>query len=211
MAAAAARTKRSETKRSETPEEILLGAAVRMASRGGLEVSSASMLALLDALGSEPRDSAAALIVDRLLQEPWHCQRLWLLSDAALPWLVMQCRYFQVIIAAQLPNLFRHFMGEGLAPELFFCAWLQGLFQSCLKAETQLRIMDHFIFERSFKVFVKLAVAIFTLLEKRLIGQDIEKMMDILFESQAWDLSQEEILKATFAVKVTRSMLREIQ
>ena len=66
-------------------------------------------------------------------------------------------------------------MGEGLAPELFFCRWLQGakfperrvargLFQNCLSTSVQLRIMvsrrqlshqmsfeDHFVFEGSFK------------------------------------------------------------
>ncbi|CAJ1427620.1 unnamed protein product [Effrenium voratum] len=150
-----------------------------------------------------------ASMLQRLLVEPWHCQRLWLLSDAALPWLVMQCRYFQVAIAAHVPNLFRHLIGEGLAPELFFCRWLQGLFQSCLTPELQLRIWDLFIFERSFKVFVKLAVAIFALLEKRLIGQDIEKMMDLLFDSSAWSIPQEEFWTAVLSVKVTRSMMLE--
>ncbi|CAL1138068.1 unnamed protein product [Cladocopium goreaui] len=150
-------------------------------------------------------------VLDGLLQDPWHCQRLWLLSDAALPWLVMQCRYFQVVIAAHLPNLFRHMMGEGLAPELFYCRWIQGLFQGCLSVELQLRIMDHFIFERSLKIFVKLAVAIFTSLEKRLIGQDIEKMMDLIFDPKVWEIDDEQLMKETVGVKVTRSMLKEIQ
>ncbi|CAJ1385085.1 unnamed protein product [Effrenium voratum] len=173
----------------------------------GLEAAQSTADNIAAALGGTGRLPASML--QRLLVEPWHCQRLWLLSDAALPWLVMQCRYFQVAIAAHVPNLFRHLIGEGLAPELFFCRWLQGLFQSCLTPELQLRIWDLFIFERSFKVFVKLAVAIFALLEKRLIGQDIEKMMDLLFDSSAWSIPQEEFWTAVLSVKVTRSMMLE--
>lgn len=147
-------------------------------------------------------------ILERLLMEPWLCQRLWLLSDVALPWLALQCRHFQVAIAAHLPNLFRHLMGEGLAPELFFCRWLQGLFQTCLSQELQLRIWDHFIFERSFKVFIKLAVAIFASLEKRMLGQDIEKMMDLLFDAKVWQISDDDLFSAMLNIKVTRAMLK---
>jgi len=207
---------------SQLAEECLLEAVARSDGSGSLsrlssglggavpslQVATASMQELSASLGLPRLPSP---ILDRLLQDPYHLQRLWLLSDAALPWLVMQCRYFQVAIAAHVPNLFRHLMGEGLAPELFFCRWIQGLFQGCISSKLQLQIMDHFILERSFKVFVKLAVAIFMLLEKRLIGQDIEKMMDLLFDSQAWELKDEELLSATFEVKVTRTMLKEIQ
>lgn len=207
---------------ADSPEESLLEAAARCDASGSLsrlssglggaapslEVATGSMQKLAKALGLQRLPSK---VLDGLLQDPWHCQRLWLLSDAALPWLVMQCRYFQVVIAAHLPNLFRHMMGEGLAPELFYCRWIQGLFQGCLSVELQLRIMDHFIFERSLKIFVKLAVAIFTSLEKRLIGQDIEKMMDLIFDPKVWEIDDEQLMKETVGVKVTRSMLKEIQ
>eukprot|EP00439_Symbiodinium_sp_Y106_P046014 s821_g5.t2 len=165
--------------------------------------------AISSAQGSASKDQRLPPdILERLLQEPWLCQRLWLLSDVALPWLALQCRHFQVAIAAHLPNLFRHLMGEGLAPELFFCRWLQGLFQTCLSPELQLRIWDHFIFERSFKVFIKLAVAIFASLEKRMLGQDIEKMMDLLFDAKVWQISDDDLFSAMLNVKVTRAMLK---
>eukprot|EP00930_Biecheleria_cincta_P096229 TRINITY_DN88103_c0_g1_i1.p1 TRINITY_DN88103_c0_g1~~TRINITY_DN88103_c0_g1_i1.p1 ORF type:complete len:918 (-),score=184.93 TRINITY_DN88103_c0_g1_i1:31-2754(-) len=149
-------------------------------------------------------------VLGSLLAEPLHGQKLWMLTDAALPWLVMLCRCFQVAFAAHLPQLFRHLVAEGLAPELFFCRWLQGLFQDCVHAGELLRIWDIFVFERSYKIFVRLALAIFRRLEKSLIG-DVERMMDVLFDSKSWNMAEGELLEIALATKVTRSMLHEIE
>lgn len=136
--------------------------------------------------------------------------RIWLLSHTGLLWLTKQCRCFQVTIAAQHPQLFRHLMGEGLAPELFYSFWLQGLFTALLPSADVLRVLDIFVVERSHKIFVRVAVAIFGLLEKQLLGKDIERMMDILFKTEAWNFAPGQLLAAALAVKVTRTSLREI-
>merc|ERR1712232_573536 len=105
----------------------------------------------------------------------------WLLTSRALPWLVTQCRLLQVMLAAHHPQLFRHLIAEGLAPELFYCWWLQGLFYGCLQEDELVKLWDLFVFERSHKILVRTAVAIFCLLDKRLLGKPVEDMVKVLF------------------------------
>merc|ERR1719235_2990700 len=131
-----------------------------------------------------PRDILVAL-----LRPPFCFQRLWLLARDGLFWLVSQARCFQVMLAAHRPQLFRHLMAEGLAPELFFCWWLQCLFESVAPEPVLLRLWDIFVFERSYKVFVRVAVAIFGALEHQLMRVgDAEKMLRLLKDEQAWML-----------------------
>merc|ERR1712176_1684673 len=93
-------------------------------------------------------------IFEALLQRPFHMQRLWMLSNSALPWAVQQGRLLQVLIAAHCPQLFKHLIGVGVAPELFYFWWLQGLLTNVLEGPVLLRIWDQFILERSYKVFL---------------------------------------------------------
>eukprot|EP00931_Biecheleriopsis_adriatica_P047281 TRINITY_DN27234_c0_g1_i1.p1 TRINITY_DN27234_c0_g1~~TRINITY_DN27234_c0_g1_i1.p1 ORF type:complete len:900 (-),score=140.09 TRINITY_DN27234_c0_g1_i1:171-2870(-) len=214
------------TGKSVTGREGLLQAAARVdpvslsrlcSGMGGMSPSVDAAVATVDSIAEsiaaasgQKQESLPSEVLDGFLREPLHCQRLWLMSDVALPWLVMQGRHFQVALAAHYPNLFRHLVGEGLAPELFYCKWLQGLFRTCAKAEVLLQLWDIFVFERSFKIFIRFAVAIFGLLEKRMLGTDVEKMMDLLFDIEAWQISSTDLLHAALHTKVTRSMLREI-
>ena len=147
----------------------------------GLEVAADTVRRMADALGVGvlPADVLAGLLCG-----PLHAQRLWQLTHSALPWLMLQGRCFQIALAAQQPQLFRHFMGEGMAPELFYIRWLQGLFSECLSGKELLRLWDMFIFERSHKVFVRVALAVFSLLEQKLRG-DVEQIMNVLFDAKA--------------------------
>lgn len=154
--------------------------------------------------GPQPQETLAALLAG-----PLQGQRLWLLADDSLPWLVRESRAFQVAFAAHCPQLFRHFVGEGLAPELFFCWWFQRLMQGCHGDESSiLRIWDLFVLERSNKVFVRSVIAVFKLLEPKLRG-DIDQIMKVLFNPQTWALSGSLVTEA-LGTKVTRSMLNEI-
>merc|ERR1712083_1163689 len=103
----------------------------------------------------------------------------------------------------------RHFMGEGLAPELFYCSWTQWLFHGCLEADDLVRLWDIFIFERSHKVFIRTAIALLSLLEKRLRG-DIDQITKVLLDARGWNLERGVVLAHALDTKVTRSILREI-
>merc|ERR1712060_171947 len=103
----------------------------------------------------------------------------------------------------------RHFFGEGLAPELLYCSWTQGLFHGCMDDADLLRLWDMFIFERSHKVLIRTAIALFICLEKKLRG-DIDQITRVLFNAQNWDLGRGVLLEKALETKVTRSILREI-
>merc|ERR1712039_11074 len=148
-------------------------------------------------------------VIEGLLQRPYHAQQFWVLSNTSLRWLVAHARCFQVEFAAHCPQLFRHFMGEGLAPELFYCSWTQGLLHGCLAEDELLRLWDLFIFERSHKVFVRTAIALFNCLETRLRG-DIDQITKVLFDSQSWAFDKGAVLTRALETKVTRSILSEI-
>merc|ERR1712032_1401814 len=125
-------------------------------------------------------------------------------------WLVVQGRRFQVALAAHHPNLFRHFMAERLAPELFYCWWVQSLFHNCCGGTELVKLWDMFLFERSHKLFVRSAVALLGLLEPKLQGKDVEYMVKFLFDTQAWQLEPGALVAAALRTKITRTMLRNI-
>jgi len=155
------------------------------------------------------RSSVPREILVALLDRPFCAQQFWMLSSDGLPWLVAQCRAFQIEFAAHCPQLFRHFMAEGLAPELFYCWWLQRLFHGCARDDELLRLWDLFIFERSHKIFVRTAIALFGLLSPRLRG-DVDQIMKVLFSPETWGLHPGALLVEALSTKVTRLGLREI-
>jgi len=125
--------------------------------------------------------------------------------------MVRQARLFQVILAAHCPDVFKHLVAEGVAPELFYCTWLQALFRGRVSAIESLRIWDLFLFERSHKIFVRTAIAIFALLGDRLRRGDVEHMMKLLFDTQSWGFEPDAVILRALEIKVTRSMLREVE
>lgn len=175
----------------------------------GLNLAGENAVRIFEAASGATVSELPVDVLEGLLAEPYHLQRLWLLTDNGLPWLVLQARCLQVAIAAHQPQLFRHFMGEGFSPELFFCRWLQNLFLDCNAGAAEVaRLWDLFLFERSHKVFVRTAVALFGLLEEKLRG-DIDQISEAMLKPAKWNLEAGALLQASLRTKVTRSMLRE--
>jgi len=179
----------------------------------GCEVAGMMLGRMASAAGFAARGAHAALPLGELLKElmrrPFYLQRLWLLTSAALPWLVSQARCFQITLAAHHPHLFRHLMAEGVAPELFFCHWIQSLLHGCVPPDELMQLWDIFVYERSHKIFIRAAVAIFGLLENRMIGRDIDYLMKLLFDPRAWGFGSGTVLHKALETKITRSMLDE--
>lgn len=192
----------------------ILDAAAEADSAGFLELSR-GLGASLGELGGMMSDRISSVVgagtLTVLLGEPLHAQRLWLLTSSGLPWLVLQGRWFQITLAAHHPQLFRHLFCEGLAPELFYCWWLQSLLQGIVADEDVVRLWDLLVFERSYKVLVRAAVALLGLLEQRLVGRDLDSMMGVLFSPAAWDIPAGAVFAKTLETKVTRKMLRRFQ
>ncbi|CAK0816547.1 unnamed protein product [Prorocentrum cordatum] len=206
------------------PAEAVLRAAARVDAQGllqlshglagtphGLQVAAAALERLAAAAGEAAAGGLPTDVLEALMGAPLHAQRCWLLSAEALPWLVLQCRCFQIAIAAHRPLLFRHLLAEGVAPELFYCSWIQGLFAACAPGGALARLWDLWVFEGSHKVFVRTAVAVFGLLEKRMLGKDVEFIMRFLRDPEAWQLDEDTIVTAALETKVTRSMLRHFE
>jgi len=148
-------------------------------------------------------------VIEGLLAAPLDGQRLWLLTGDALGWLVVQARCLQVMLCAHQPKLFRHFMTEGVAPELFFCNWLFQLFAGCAGDAEVVRLWDSFIFERSYKVFIRAAVALFGLVESKLRG-DVDQIVEALFKPDQWGLEPGALWQRALETKMTRSMLNDV-
>lgn len=174
--------------------------------------AAAKVAATLEEAAAAP--SAAPLlpadVLEALFREPFYAQRMWMLTTTALPWLAQQGRAIQVIFAAHCPQLFKHFVGEGLAPELFYISWLQSMFHSTVHGAALVRIWDLFVWERSHKIFFRTFVALFALLEQKL-RCDVEQMMKVLFDIESVRLDPEALITRALETKVTRSMLQEVE
>jgi len=173
----------------------------------GVHVAQSVVSKLVQALGGSVPD----VIIRKLLGRPYHLQRLWMLDRHGLPWLVKQSRCFQVSLAAHHPNVFRHLFAEGLAPELFYCLWLQSLFQGLKSTGEVIELLDLFVFERSHKIFVRAAVALFCLMEKQILGKSCDDIMKVLLDPSQWNLPDGRLLGHALQMKVTRSMLHSFE
>jgi len=210
---------------SSNASELLRLTAGLGGSVPGVEIAVSSASRMVDAVnsvaevgssGGSTSSAAPALppadILEPLLREPYFLQRLWTLSHASLPWLVRQGRVMQVMLAAHCPNLFKHLVTEGVAPELFYCCWLQGLFHDSLgQAADVVWLWDNFIIEGSYKIFIRAAIAIFALLEPKLMRVDVDGMMKILFDFDAWGFEPGAVRTKALDIKVTRSMLKNVE
>ncbi|CAD7942012.1 unnamed protein product [Amoebophrya sp. A25] len=76
---------------------------------------------------------------------------------------VVLCRQFQAVLCGKSLQLFRHFFGEGVAPELWFFYQVQDLFldwreRNGISRTDFLRIWDVFLFEGSWKMVLRIIV-----------------------------------------------------
>jgi len=232
-----ASSKRDSTKEPATLSERIVEASVKVDPIGVIVLSSSLAAAcpgaslatyVLEGLQTTVQEAAASesasqtsssssssssglssRLLEHILGDDLEGRRLWLLSSDGLAGLVLQARCLQVMIAAHHPKLFRHFMNEGVAPELFFCNWLLTLFQGCCPTADLLRLWDSYLFERSQKVFVRAAVALFGLLEDKCKG-DVDQIVEALLKKEAWELPKNKLWQAASETKVTRAMLSEI-
>ena len=85
--------------------------------------------------------------------------------EPGLKQLKLCCYQFQRLLSAFLPHLFEHMVGEGIVVEMFVIGWFQTLFLyvDALPPATRDRIWDIFFFERSWKIFFRVGIAIMEL------------------------------------------------
>lgn len=129
--------------------------------------------------------------------------------------LQLHCFQTQRLFELAVPELFEHFENEKLMIEMFIVGWFQTLFLylNVLPRETLDKIWDIFLFERNWKVMIRVALALLRLAEPHVVNQPIDQVMQFLntFASKGDELLAPEVLiKQALGLKVTNSMLNKL-
>ncbi|KAF1322911.1 Gtpase-activating protein gyp5, partial [Globisporangium splendens] len=131
--------------------------------------------------------------------------------------LQVHCFQAQRLFELGLPELAAHFETEKVVAEMFTVGWFQTLFLylNVLPRESLDRVWDIFLFEKNWKIMLRVAVALLQISEPHVIGKPIDEVMQFLntFAGKSTELlAREELIsKKALGVKVTNNMLTKLQ
>ena len=121
---------------------------------------------------------------------------------------------FDALVSERLPALHSHMTGEGLTVGMFCIGWFNTLFLiiDAMPHSTLLRIWDIFLFERSYKIVFRVALAILAVSETQLLaGGDLEGMMGHLNKFPGDVLNANKLLPVALGIKLTVKQLRKLE
>jgi hypothetical protein len=197
------------------------GASVKQVE--SVDADSAADAALCKGGGeSEVGDVSAAVgLMSSLLDEqgPWKLRRLW---APGMPGLRLENYTLGRLVELFMPELHAHFDAVGLSVPTFASPWMATLFTS---GDTPLpvgvveRMWMIFLAERSWKVVHRTALAMLKLLQPTLLWLDAGQILECLsgknrrtsLQLHEEHCSAEELMQIGHSIKVTRSLLAELE
>ncbi|GMF35473.1 unnamed protein product [Phytophthora fragariaefolia] len=128
----------------------------------------------------------------------------------------VHCFQTQKLLELTEPALAEHFALEKVPIEMFAVGWFQTLYLylNVLPAETLDRIWDIFLYERNWKIMLRVAVALLQLSKEFVMEKPIDEIMQFFntFADQANDLLAEAPLtQRALRLKVTNTVLTKLQ
>ncbi|RLN52092.1 hypothetical protein BBJ28_00003851 [Nothophytophthora sp. Chile5] len=128
----------------------------------------------------------------------------------------VHCFQAQRLLELAQPKLAEHFAQEKVPVEMFAVGWFQTLFLylNVLPAASLDRIWDIFLFEKNWKIMLRVAVALLQLSEEYVIAEPIDQIMQFFntYADQADELLAEEaLMERALSLKVTNNVLNKLQ
>lgn len=128
----------------------------------------------------------------------------------------MHCFQFQRLIEIVYPKLAEHFDSEKVMVEMFIVGWLQTLFLylNKLPSATLDRIWDIFLVENSWKIMLRVSLALLHRSEPYIMSKPIDEVMQFLntFGGESKQLLDADgLLRDALRIKVTNSVLNKLQ
>ncbi|KAG7385520.1 hypothetical protein PHYBOEH_009002 [Phytophthora boehmeriae] len=128
----------------------------------------------------------------------------------------VHCFQTQRLLELTEPALAEHFMHEKVPIEMFAVGWFQTLYLylNVLPADSLDRIWDIFLFEKSWKILLRMALALLLLSKEHVMDKPIDEIMQFFntFVDQAEDLLAERSLtERALRLKVTNNVLTKLQ
>ncbi|KAF4315339.1 hypothetical protein BBO99_00008740 [Phytophthora kernoviae] len=128
----------------------------------------------------------------------------------------VHCFQTQRLLELTEPALAEHFMQEKVPIEMFAVGWFQTLYLylNVLPTDSLDRIWDIFLFEKTWKILLRVAVALLQLSKEHVMEKPIDEIMQFFntFVDQADDLLAERSLtERALRLKVTNSVLTKLQ
>ncbi len=130
------------------------------------------------------------------------------------------CYQFRRCFEALAPRLYRKCLGANFIVEMFFIGWFQTLFVylDVLPTETLDRIWDIFIFERSWKIMFRVALALVQIIETKALalltdGRGVEgvHVHFTSFPDHLEELAPDRLIPRALRIKLTNATLRNLK
>jgi len=128
----------------------------------------------------------------------------------------VHCFQTQRLLELSEPALAEHFASEKVPIEMFAVGWFQTLFLylNVLPADSLDRIWDVFLFEKNWKILLRVAVALLHLSSEFVLDKPIDEIMQFFntFADQADELLAEApLMERALRLKVTNTVLSKLQ
>ncbi|TDH72470.1 hypothetical protein CCR75_001266 [Bremia lactucae] len=126
------------------------------------------------------------------------------------------CFQTQRLLALTEPALAEHFVSEKVPVEMFAVGWFQTLYLylNVLPQDTLNRIWDIFLYEKNWKMMLRVALALLQLSEKYVMGKPIDEIMhffNTFADSANVVLAEASLIESALRLKVTKTVLAKLQ
>lgn len=125
-----------------------------------------------------------------------------------MSYLPVYCYQFDRLLSAFLPDCHKHMTKRGVTSEMYLVSWFQTLFvySDTLPVETIHRVWDIFMYEKSWKILFRTALALVRIHQRDILMANMEEIIQILIKLPRYNLlGPDELMNCAMSFKVSRS------
>lgn len=124
----------------------------------------------------------------------------------------LKCSYYKLLTLMKryVPVVYNVLRNGKVCPDYYACQWFLTLFYLNVKQEVFVRILDVFLYERSFKIVYRIALALLKVNEAKIAANPkFDTLMGVV-QNLGNNVDLGCLFEEAFAMKITNSMLNEI-
>ena len=117
---------------------------------------------------------------------------------------------FDKIFKEYFPKLYSHFIDQEIMEDMWIFKWMLSMYTSCLPLKTVARIWDLIVI-KGLKAVFQAALGIISLLETKLLNEDMTEILKSFNELTEKKLTTKEIIKSMKKIKLKRGKIEKLR
>eukprot|EP00944_MAST-04C_sp_MAST-4C-sp1_P011940 g11940.t1 len=123
-----------------------------------------------------PEDRAFYMLKNVMEAEHYNMAGLYSNKTPLIPlsWFIAES-----LLKKHLPSLHRHFQKENIVPSMFITEWVVTFYTRSFPFNFVVRVWDIFLYEKHWKIFYRVALALLKYFKKQFLESDFEQIMTL--------------------------------